>query len=568
MKIRTILLTVLMTLIIASAAFADTAYFTCDSDPADFNGKTFDGLNILLKGCQNFDNPDIPGNDVFLTLSDIRVNDLLTFNDDSYDPETDTWTDSPVPDNATHDDHYLNIVGNSYIGRIWMENHNPHDVYLGVQFPTWINELDVDANQPESVGKIVIRGYIDPLVGQKANYKDYERTAVSTDFDPETFDLDFVKPALDNFEEFEFDSYLFGESERYGGIFYSPYSLLRSGLISSDIWPLCKRGYIDMMFVQNSYNAVNVEPVIELSNIEINLLGIDVLDNELSAGIDLNSWKPVIRSRGYTTIAHLMSSRSFKTEAGASAPYSVSTRDEVNAVLPLYIDLMTLGGPGREISYNMENTRIAMLNYTGEEDPASKLKLRTGKISNLINMPIIGIMNVFGGYFDLSSTLMYREIPTIEKLNFFEGKDDFRWTHDGTPTLRPGYALKDLYGMDNSQYEVVFATNEENLSNKQIRENWEKLYYSEYGGDGNIPRLYTFPHTAEGYFNICYALENIIKPGSTDMKGKSVVGFNGQNISLGDIGVSKNLDPIISWMSGSCNFAQHGEQRLEVLRIE
>ena len=45
MKIKSILFTVLMTLIIATGAFAEITYFTCESDPADFNGKTFDNVS-------------------------------------------------------------------------------------------------------------------------------------------------------------------------------------------------------------------------------------------------------------------------------------------------------------------------------------------------------------------------------------------------------------------------------------------------------------------------------------------------------------------------------------------
>ena len=49
MKIKTVLFTVLMILAIAAGVFADNeiTYFTCDSDPADFNGKTFDRLYVF-----------------------------------------------------------------------------------------------------------------------------------------------------------------------------------------------------------------------------------------------------------------------------------------------------------------------------------------------------------------------------------------------------------------------------------------------------------------------------------------------------------------------------------------
>ncbi len=62
--------------------------FTCDSDPADFDGKTFENLYVLLNGCDNFKSTILPDDNVFVTLRDITVNGTLYYVDDSMTAKT------------------------------------------------------------------------------------------------------------------------------------------------------------------------------------------------------------------------------------------------------------------------------------------------------------------------------------------------------------------------------------------------------------------------------------------------------------------------------------------------
>ena len=72
----------------AMSAAAEDAVFTCDSDPADFNGKTFENLYVLLNGCDNFKSTILPDDNVFVTLRDITVNGTLYYVDDSMTAKT------------------------------------------------------------------------------------------------------------------------------------------------------------------------------------------------------------------------------------------------------------------------------------------------------------------------------------------------------------------------------------------------------------------------------------------------------------------------------------------------
>ena len=199
----------------AMSAAAEKTYFTCDSDPADFNGKTFERLYVLLNGCDNFDSTVIPGKEAFVTLRDITVTESLRYLDDTYDRATGTYRDAVVGEQLTTVDHYLNIAGNSKIKKLHAECLDPHVCNLGIQNPTTVDYLEIIGPQTTTSEKprMVIRGYIDPLVDQKTDY--YKDTFVKSypGFNINTFDYDLAKIALGDTHRFDFLNFAYSYSE-------------------------------------------------------------------------------------------------------------------------------------------------------------------------------------------------------------------------------------------------------------------------------------------------------------------------------------------------------------------
>ena len=82
MKHFTFIFTMLFMFFACCAVFAEDAHFTCDSDPADFNGKTFENLYLDLEGCgeeQRFEELTVTGNLVYNGGKD-AVDHKITFN--------------------------------------------------------------------------------------------------------------------------------------------------------------------------------------------------------------------------------------------------------------------------------------------------------------------------------------------------------------------------------------------------------------------------------------------------------------------------------------------------------
>ena len=557
MKIRTILLTVLMTLIIASAAFADEiTYFTCDSDPADFNGKTFDKLFVLLDGCKNFDSTIIPGEDAFVTLDNITVNGKLYFLDDHYDRTTDTLIDAEKSDTTKHGDTYLNLTGKSHIERIQTQCVYNHDCNLGIPYPTRVEVVEAYLMNNKANGKTVLRGKIDPFIDENTDYYHDEHIASFPEFNVNTFDLDLIKAAPERIDDFIMASYGAGIYSRGYRFPYGLRFFFNSGLYDPEIMNIFERGYIDCIYLGDAFDFKRGDVEIDLANIEVGAL---CTEGEDSA----ETWVPEIISRGYTTIGMFSTNSSFKTGVYASAPYSLTTTDINNIVLPLYIDLMVLGGTGRNIRYDNDYTNILVLNYAGNEDPNSLLDLNLGNAGNAINTPSIGIVNIIGGKFDMSCKESVKTHPSIEKLNFYEGIDDYQYGENPMDTLRELYYDRDdfwVWSLRINDKGTGLCDDNDNqaMINKRSESYHKEVDY--FNGDH-------FAKTAHGYFGVTFTFDDMIKPGNTDMSGKSVVSFNGQNLSLGDISVSKNLGSIANWMSGSCNFWQHGETRMDVVTI-
>ena len=64
-----------------------------------------------------------------------------------------------------------------------------------------------------------------------------------------------------------------------------------------------------------------------------------------------------------------------------------------------------------------------------------------------------------------------------------------------------------------------------------------------------------------------YQLKYWLKPGDTDMAGKSEVKFKSTNISVGSIEVSKNLGNFEDWFDPNCNLFQGGGRDLTIRYI-
>ena len=271
MKIKTVLLTVLMTLIIAIGAFAETTYFTCESDPADFNGKEFDNLYVFIEGCDNFDSTVIPGKDSFLTLKDIQVNGLLFFADDHYDPATEVYTDADESDTTKHGDTYLNIIGDSDINIMYTQCVYNHDCNFGLQYPAWVWYLGIQPMNKMANGKIVIRGKIDPFIDEFTDY--YHDTFIKAypNFNLETFDLDLVKAAAADYENFNMANLMTVISQRNYVYPYGLRATLKHAEYGRELTEVFRRGHINYVEPLNSFARPLGDVRIDLANISMGM---------------------------------------------------------------------------------------------------------------------------------------------------------------------------------------------------------------------------------------------------------------------------------------------------------
>ncbi len=575
-----VLFVVLAALGCAMSAFATTinpetdAVFTCDSDPADFNGKTFENLYVLLNGCTNFDSTIIPGQDVFVTLRDITVEGDLHYVDDTYDRATNTYRDAKPGEQLTTVDHYLNIAGESQIFRIIAECLDPHVCNLGVQYPTVVASMTTTSTttQTNEKPRLVVRGYIDPLVDSNTNY--YTDTSVKSypDFDINTFDYDFVKTATEDINRFDQLNFMYAYAATIAAYpntlsWFEEYSD-----VTEQEEMLFKRAFIQTYTLGNIYK-LSGNDFVDFANIEIGNLGVENGNGYLGVKYSYSQykWDPVFRSKGFVTVGSLVSSTSFTTDVIENNSHRITSADSDGLILPMFIDLMTIGTSGEKITYNMNNTRIAMLNYLGDEKDGSKFILKTDADGNTYNADSIGILNVMGGAFEISSATTDSEKPTIENLNFYEGNPDYQFGEVGaTGFIRNTYyntpvtlSVFTMWMKDDKTflYEWDPINRREEAENKSVRDRRYELYLDK------VFTNYNFARTGYGYFEITRALDEQVKIGNTDMSGQSKVSFYGQNVSLGNINVSKNLGDITTWMDGSCHFWQHGKQQMVVGHI-
>ena len=534
--------------------------FTCDSNPDDFNGKTFDTLTVLLNGCENFDSTVIPGEDAFVTLRDITVTGVLWYVDDTYDRATNTYRGAEMDEQLTTADHYLNIAGGSQINKLYVECFDPHVCSIGIQRSVIIEEMGIIGPKTGSneKPKIAVRGYIDPLIDQDTDY--YRDTSIKSfpDFNIDTFDYDLTKIALTNTESFDSMSLAYANAEKTQEFPYS-FNWFEISNSDEDI-RLFNRAYIADCIVYNGYGLSATQSVVDFVNIEFGHLIAHNASSKCVFSNKVYTWKPVLRSKGFTTIGNLISTVPFSTKVVSDNDHSVTSTDAETAALPMFIDMMTIGSLGETITYDMNNTQIVMLNYLGNEMPNSRLILITNNNGNLYNVDSIGLMNVIGGRFEIKSASADKEISTIKKLNFYEGIPDYSFDNvDVTAFIAVNY-----YGNNKEKtylYSLNPADGTQNQANKDISEYRQNLYNEE------ILPLNNFARTGLGYFEISRALDDQVKIGGTNVSGKSQVSFYAENASLGEINVSKNLGDISTWMDKDSSFWQFGEEQLNVGQI-
>ena len=555
-----VLMSVVMSVFATTIDHETETVFTCDSNPDDFNGKTFDRLYVLLNGCENFDSTVIPGDDAFVTLRDITVTGKLLYFDDTYDRSTDTYRDAVIDEHLTTADHYLNIAGDSHINALQIQCLDPHVCNFGIQKSVVIEDADIVGSKTgvNEKPRIVVRGYIDPLVDWNTDYYNDTSVKLFPDFKIDTFDYDLAKIALADTEYFDTLSFAYANAETIQEFPYS-FNWFEKSNSDEDI-RLFNRAYFADCTVFNGFGFSATQSVVDLVNIEFGHLS---TQNANGYGIfpnKLYTWRPVLRSKGFTTVGNLVSTVAFSTKVVSENNRSAESTDAETSVLPMFVDMMTIGSLGETITYDMNNTRIVMLNYLGNEIPNSRLILKTNNNGNPYNIDSIGFMNVIGGRFEMKSASNDKEIPIIVKLNFYEGIQDYSFD-DAYTTV---FITENYYGK-NEEKTYLFSfdstTGAENQANKDDREYRQNLYNEE------ILPLRNFARTGLGYFEITRALDDQLKIGGTNVAGKSQVSFYAKDASLGEINVSKNLGDISTWMDKNSSFWQFGEEQLNVGQI-
>ncbi len=143
-----VLFVVLAALGCAMSAFATTinpetdAVFTCDSDPADFNGKTFENLTINLDHCGKFPNKGVDPYAAYVVFENITVNGEVNY-EEGYDGQY---------------NHYVNFY-NSTLNTVNFSCAKVHNCEIGLNKGTSIQELNLYP-AGTSKGKITVNGLI------------------------------------------------------------------------------------------------------------------------------------------------------------------------------------------------------------------------------------------------------------------------------------------------------------------------------------------------------------------------------------------------------------------------
>ena len=551
----------------AMSAAAEDAVFTCDSDPADFNGKTFENLYVLLNGCDNFKSTIFPDDNVFVTLRDITVTGTLHYVDDKYDAETGIYTAAIIGENETNADHYLNFAGESIINRLELECIDPHTCHLGLQFPSYIDELYTYPVNPLARGKIALHGYIDPLVDEATDYYADERVAAYPDIDLKTYENEFGHVAIASEEHIErlaaadlaygltIDNYADDPTGRKKVISYlkdacdTMFPVLATMLSgeSESVYNLFFRGHINRMYVYNNYEQEPGETYITLSNISCDRLFVSNTHKEegIFQNTDNLNWVPVIESAGYTNIGIASVYADFQTTSLDTAPYMAGADSLDYVVPPLYIDALVIGGEGKETNVKLESTQIYLMNYLGGLDNGSRLKLTTtdAKTKHAVNQAKIYILTINGGTFELLSESMFAASPTNVALYIMPGRDDFRFLpgedgHVDAASIENIAAYEEYIHYDFSDGEMFDVI-------------WEVT------GSRFSQGFYNEAKTLVGYNWLGIVLNFFMGEIPDGVETNNNTKINTKNVSLGDMYVDAALGS--DFMSGSCNFFQWGK---------
>ena len=539
------------------------AVFGCGMDPSDYNGKEFDDLYVLLKGCKNFLSTIVPEDNVFVTLKDIKVNGTLYYVDDSYNAATGVYAESSIWGSETNADHYLNIAGDSYIENLYMECMNPHDCNLGLQYPTVINNLGIVPTNSASRGAIRVRGYIDPLVDPKTDYYGDADVASFSEFNFNTFDNDFASALLKRYSVFEYEA----ADVAYNGIldrgskvsmeeFYSffvkeyPYD---QEVAVSTVY--MKRGTVNNLAVYNNYLYGCGETNIDLINLYVrNARVTNGKTIDTTTQVDFTRmWIPVLRSGGFTNIGI----------ASVFSPVKTNVVLESVETLPLYIDYMVVGTEGLTTKITLDSTKVAMLHYLGGHSPYSNLALNfvspeTG--SGPLHIPGIGILLAHGGKVSLDADAYYRSYYHIGSFWLFSGREDLRFGTDVNGIAVPSGFLT-LPSFDRFFAETNSMTDDEVM---KVRDDlfveYALQYLYEQIGEVNEWTL-TLGTTQEGAVRIADALDRYMMPAPEDVKQSYTTKISLGAVSFGDLNVDTTLENAVgsSWFSATCAVHQYGE---------
>ena len=561
---------------IVMVSFAETTIdpetdtvFTCDSNPADFNGKTFEDLYVLLNGCKNLDSTVIPGDDAFLTLRDITVTNLH-YTDDTYDAETGVYRESQPGEQLTYADHYLNIAGNSEIRNAEISCLNPHVCNFGVQYPIMIGMLYVYPTNATTRGKIVLRGYIDPLVDPETDYYNDSVVKSYPEFNLETFDNDRAsltwseRDLLTGVARYLNQYYLEhgAESARkeldgmieYGSESDDPDDLeLDAALIAS------QRGGALHMVVLNKYAQNIGDTVIDFDNFYSHftyLANAKSLGNEDFDDIYDLKWTPVLRAGGYSNIGVLSAYSSFKTDIVYNAPYTPYAADYNKLSHPMSIDAVIVGTQGRKVQADISFTKIVMFNYLGGFDPDSKLEIHWGRYDN-IHVPAItssiGLLTVHGGNVSLIADKADLNYCTVGNLMVFAAREDF--TYPARSSDRNN--AKDVFSFRDYQEMFYLPRTEEEVNDyNRLGRKFSEIFNGNLLSHTNICE-----RSPWGYNWILSVLDKYIELPDESVKTAPNTRIHNGNMNFGEIAMDESLD---EWnnpdvFTASCQIHQYGQ---------
>ncbi len=596
-----VLFVVLAALGCAMSAFATTinpetdAVFTCDSDPADFNGKTFENLYVLLNGCDNLRATVLPEDNVFVTLRDITVNGTLYYVDDTYDAETGTYTEALPGNDETHaahqPDHYLNFAA-SMINRLEMNCIDPHTCHLNLDSPSYIDELFAYPTLPQSSGKIDIDGYSNWFTDEEEEtdyYSDakmmredtgYEWNFVTVRNEVGNWGLSGTMAHMHDINSCYMDTFMWETTEdngmfldtEIGKLFpneefradvtrYMLRELLREELpevSSSPAVNLLYRSTINKVYISNKYEQEPGETYITLGNIRCNQ--VYVSNNHREGGYyrdtyDLN-WKPVIEAVGYTNIGILSVYSDLSLKTLDTEPYKAGADDHDFMTAPLFVDAMVVGTEGRKANISLDHVKIYMFNYLGGTDKSSQLNLTTVDHDyGYANITGIGILSVNGGNFKILSEYMNAHSPTVFEFYILPGRADLRYTADESGII-DATSIVNISGFKETVDRWLAAYYNDSIDevtekrvNKPVEDSIARM------DDGIMPFL-VYPGTVHGLNWIFNFVQNYLVETEYSDENNYDTHIDTANFSVGN----EYFDPSLNdnWASGSCNFYQWG----------